>query len=227
VQCALVSNIIPRGSETYTSLSLKRLQEEQPINGLPANSNVTLQYVGLGVGVQNYTCASTTTSPIAVGAIATLFDITDHLKNTGDVSDDLSSNYLRAYEKKACVADAADLSDNSCEESINHLHLHVLGKHYFASIGGAAVPSFDIHSDDFLSAQKVGDVPAPADAYDGQNAAGAVDWIFLTTDGSPRSIALSEVYRVNTAGGVPGPSKCKLGATRFSVKYVAQYWFYK
>jgi hypothetical protein len=208
------------------TLTVQQLQVNQPTNGLVSNSNVTLEFAGLGVGVQNYSCASTSSAPKSIGAIATLFDVTKSLQKTGDVSSDLSTQYLKAYEKKACIADATDISDNSCEESINALNFDVLGKHYFASINGAGVPSFDIYKGDFLSAQKIGDVLAPADAYDGQNGAGAVDWLFLPNDGSGRSVGLSEVYRINTAGGVPDSTQCSTGVAQFSVKYAAEYWFF-
>ena len=178
------------------------------------------------MGVQNYSCASITSAPKSVGAVATLFDVTEFLQKSGDMSSDLSTQYLKAYEKKACILDATNLSDDSCEESINALNFDVLGKHYFASINGAGVPSFNIYAGDFLSAQKVGDLLAPAGSYAGQNGVGAVDWLFLPSDGSGRSVGLSEVYRINTAGGVPVSTQCSTGVTQFSVKYAAEYWFF-
>lgn len=209
-----------------TSLALVDLQTKQPTDNLPSNSNVTLQFVGLGVGVQNYSCASTTSAPKSIGAIATLFDITALLQHTADVTSNLTTDYLKLYQKKSCVIDASNLADDSCEESINILQFPILGKHYFANINGAAVPSFAINNGDFLSAQKVGDVAAPVDAYDGSSGAGAVDWLLLVADGTGRSVGLSEVYRINTAGGAPESTQCSTGVTQFSVKYAAEYWFY-
>ena len=141
------------------TVSLQVLQSEQPTNGLPSNSNVTLQFVGLGVGVQNYSCASATSEPVSVGAVATLFDVTSQLKKRNDSSADLSNQYLRHYKTKACTPNTADLSDDSCQESINTLRLPLLGVHYFENIDEVIVPSFNLpKDDDFLSAQKVGDV---------------------------------------------------------------------
>jgi hypothetical protein len=216
----------PHKGNGSSGLSLQDLQTQQPTNSLVSNSNVTLQFVGLGVGVQNYSCASTTAAPKSIGAIATLFDVTATLQKNSDLTSALSTKYLQNYEKVACTA-STNLDDNSCEESINTLNLPLLGKHFFASINGAGVPSFDIYNGDFLSAQKIGDVPAPAGAYAGQNGVGAVDWLFLPQDGSGQSVGLTEVYRINTAGGSPSPTQCSTGVSQFSVKYAAEYWLYE
>lgn len=211
-------------------LTIQQLQAAQPTDGLVSNSNVTLQYVGLGVGVQNYTCANTSAAPTNVGAIATLFDITKYLQaqKTPADSQSLPGAYLDAYdEETSCTQDASDLSDNSCEEAINSHHFAILGKHYFASINGKNVPTFDIYTKGaFLSAQKIGDVPAPAGSPQGNTSEPAVDWLFLPSDGTSRTHGLSEVYRINTAGGNADPSKCAEGIETFSVKYAAEYWFY-
>ena len=211
----------------HHELTVQQLQQRQPTASLVSNSNVTLQYVGLGVGIQNYSCSSTTATPQAIGAIATLFDITEFLQVTKDTSSTLSNKYLKMYQKQSCQANPTDLSDNSCEESINALHFSELGKHYFASINGAGVPSFDIYGQAFLSAQKVGDISAPDNAYGGgRQGFGAVDWLFLPSDGSSRSSGLSEVYRINTAGGNPDPNGCQSGESVLTYKYAAEYWFY-
>jgi hypothetical protein len=216
----------PHKGNGSTGLSLQDLQTQQPTNGLVSNSNVTLQFVGLGVGVQNYSCASTTATPKSIGAIATLFDVTATLQANSDLTSALTTKYLQNYESVACTA-STNLDDNSCQESINRLNLPLLGKHFFASINGAGVPSFDIYNGDFLSAQKIGDVPAAPGAYAGQNGVGAVDWLFLVQDGSGRSVGLTEVYRINTAGGDPEPTQCSTGVSQFSVKYAAEYWLYE
>ena len=212
---------------THQQLSIQQLQVQQPtLTGLASNTNATLQYVGLGVGVQNYTCASTTATPKSVGAIATLFDVTEFLQGTTDLSSNISAVYLKAYEGQSCKPNPADLSDHSCEENVNRLNFDVLGEHFFANVNGAGVASFDIYSQSFLSAVKAGDVKAPSNAYDGSNDAGAVDWLFLPSDGSSRTFGTSEGYRINTAGGTPTSDQCSDGKSAFSVKYAAEYWFY-
>ncbi|KAK3707847.1 hypothetical protein LTR37_011849 [Vermiconidia calcicola] len=216
----------PSYSETR-QLSVQRLQTNQPTLSLPSNSNVTLQYVGLGVGVQNYSCE--TGAPVSIGAIATLFDITEYLQQKGSSSRSrISKHYLKAYERQTCQA-SQNLDDSTCETSINYQNFAMLGHHYFTPVGDAAAPIFEIYDDQkLLSAQKVGAVPAPAKAYDGKEGFGAIDWLFLPSDGSQRTIGLSEVYRIHTAGGSPDPEGCAgvPAETVLSYKYVAQYWFY-
>ncbi|KAK5168154.1 uncharacterized protein LTR77_006722 [Saxophila tyrrhenica] len=208
-------------------MTVNQLQSRQPTQALPANNNATLQYIGLGVGLQNYSCASTTSTPKSIGAIATLFDVTDYLRDCGNPkTSKLSRQYLKAYNREACQA-SQDLSDDSCQEAVNFMDFDVLGKHYFGKPNGAGVPFFDIYDQAFLSAQKIGDVTAPESAYDGgKNGFGAVDWLFLPEDGSNRSQGLSEVYRIHTAGGAPDPQGCSSGDAVLSYKYAAEYWFY-
>lgn len=215
-----------KGKGKNPGVSLAQLQTQQPLDGLPSNSNVTLKYIGLGVGVQNYTCASTTSTPKSIGALATIFDLTAYLEKTDDLTTDISNKYLEAYQDIACTEDASDISNNACEERINSLHLPLLGKQFFADINGAGVPSFQLYNGEFLSSQKVGDVSAPAGSYAGANGAGAVDWLFLVQDGTGLSVGLTEAYRINTAGGDALSTGCSAGAAEISVKYAAEYWLY-
>ncbi|KAK3714499.1 hypothetical protein LTR37_007805 [Vermiconidia calcicola] len=223
--CAPAPPRYPDSSSRHTrQVSVQRLQTNQPTLSLPSNSNVTLQYVALGVGVQNYSCE--TGAPESIGAIATLFDITDYLQQKGRSR--VGKHYLQAYERQTCQA-SQNLDDNTCETSINYLDFSVLGHHFFTPVGDAAAPIFEIYDDQrLLSAQKVGVVPAPARAYDGEEGFGAIDWLFLPSDGSQRTVGLSEVYRIHTAGGSPDPEGCAAvpAETVLSYKYVAQYWFY-
>lgn len=216
-----------RTSRGAQELTANQLQAKQPTQSLPANNNVTLQYVGLGIGIQNYSCASTTATPKSIGAIATLFDATEFLQQCGNPkSSKLSARYLKAYLKQDCQA-SQNLDDSSCQDAANLLHLPTLGNHYFGSVNGAGVPFFNIDNGDFLSAQKVGVSPAPATAFNGgKNAFGPVDWLFLPSDGSDRTVGLSEVYRINTAGGNADPQGCASGDAVLSYKYAAEYWFY-
>lgn len=210
-------------------LTVEQLQTDQPtISPLASNSNATLQYVGLGLGVQNYTCASKNAAPKSDGAIATLFDITDYLEGTSDLTSNLSMKYLKAYQNEACWPNNVTLTDDTCQENINSelCGFDILGKHYFAEINGTGVPSFDIYDRAFLSAVKAGDVHAPPNAYAGKDGVCAVDWLFLPSDGSSRTYGLSEVYRINTAGGTPRSDACSKGNSTISIKYAAEYWFY-
>lgn len=221
------ADMCSRTARGASQLSTEELQAKQPTQSLPATNNVTLQYVALGVGIQNYSCASTTATPKSIGAIATFFDATEFLQECGDPkSSKLSARYLKGYLKQSCQA-SQDLDDSSCEDAVNFLHLPTLGNHYFGPVNGAGVPFFNIDSGDFLSAQKTGASPAPATAFDGgKHGFGAIDWLFLPSDGSDRTVGLSEVYRINTAGGNADPQGCASGDAVLSYKYVAEYWFY-
>lgn len=224
--CATPTYCTPTGCHAHPA-TIAQLQIEQPLLTLPSNSNVSLQYVGLGVGIQNYSCSSTTATPKAIGAIATVFDITDYMMQCGIAqSAELGVAYLKAYNKLACRA-SQNLDVNQCQLKANYEHLDQFGQHWFGDVAGVGVPFFSLPGRGFLSAQKVGDVPAPAGAFDGgKNGFGAVDWLFLPSDGSSRTRRFSEIYRINTAGGAPDPNGCSSGDMVLSSKYTAQYWYY-
>lgn len=205
----------------------QNLAAQQPTEeGLPSNNNATFKYVALGLGVQNYTCASTSATPVAAGALATLFDATNAYAKFPALIDHSTEPYLKIYEKQSCSKFGnPNVADDSCEQKANFARLPVIGHHYFANINGKGVPSFDVQHD-YLSCAKYGDVKAPSDAYAGSNNAGAVDWLFLADDTNGRTHGLKEVYRVETVGGVPAAGACSSGAKSIGVKYAAQYWFY-
>lgn len=105
-----------------------------------------------------------------------------------------------------------------------------LGRHFFDAAGA---PTFDLSAAApaalYFAGAKTGDVKAPAGADAGLLATGAVDWLQLGDNGLGKSVGVSSVYRVVTAGGVA--QACSVsGATPagqvFSVPYAAQYWFY-
>jgi hypothetical protein len=225
--CAPQAPACMRQENLKAPLDPVTLQSRQPTQGLPSNSNVTLQRIALGVGIQNYSCASTTSTPTSIGAIATLFDVQPWLQQCGNLqTSDLSRAYLKAYNQQSCQA-STDLDNNDCQTEINFLNFPVIGHHWFNSINGAGVPFFEIIPTGQISGQKVGDVPAPSGAFNGgKNGHGAVDWLFLTSDSSGLTSGLSEVYRIHTAGGNPAPDGCASGEKVLSYKYAAEYWFY-
>ncbi|KAK7744545.1 hypothetical protein SLS53_003430 [Cytospora paraplurivora] len=202
-----------------------------PATNLPSPpSDLTLKYVAIGHGIQNYTCASTSASAVNKGALAVLYDITPFYPGT-------PSTGLNAYEfgsiastvlwsrpiplnlqDPAATASVtpslpetdyqADPSDPfpSAREGIEltlggeGYDLDFLGHHYFDADSS---PTFDLLAADMLlSGAKKDDVKAPSGADAGIIDTGAVDWLELGDNGKGLSSGLSLAYRVVTAGGV-------------------------
>lgn len=182
---------------------------------LPSPSDgLTLKFVTLGRGVQNYTCAGGYGAPASVGAIADIFDITAFAEESADSSDFTGLPAAAAYLPLPGVQ---QLLDGRMPAGS---HAAVIGKHYFNSAG---VPTFDLSAKSSLLASKlVQKATAPADADAGPSGTGAVPWLKLDDAGG--SIGLKEVYRVYTAGG-NAPASCSAEGI-LSVEYSAMYWFY-
>lgn len=184
-----------------------------PGGPLPATA-LTLKYIALGRGIQNYTCASVGAAPAGAGAIATLYDAS----MVGQLSLDLVHMIPGMSVNSRPPAPGRDYT---LPPPANMLPL--LGHHYFAADG---TPTFDLKPvGKLLYSAKNGGTKAPANAPKGPAGTGAVDWLSLVakTDYNP-SVGLGQVYRVETAGGNP-PAKCTSTAV-ISVQYAAEYWFY-
>jgi hypothetical protein len=191
----------------------------------------TLKQVALGVGFQNYTCTAAGTyvqnvSP--AGAFAHLYDITDSVKKSS--GDDITRTAAKAFE--ACLKKikcSPSPSNGYCEKCYrmgeSALRRQSEGEHFFEQINGAQVPNFDMTAvGAYFSGKKGGSAKAPSNAYAGANGLGAVDWLYLIPNGSPRTHGVSSVYRIQTAGGV-APNSCTPGTT-LQVPYATEYWFY-
>jgi hypothetical protein len=103
-------------------------------------------------------------------------------------------------------------------------YAHRIGTHEFRSVAGANTPTFAF---DQLAAPwpvaqvaKANDTAAPESACPGLNGEGTVKWLLLKDAGTSQG-GVNEVYRVETAGGMP-PATCRGRPERFEVKYVAQ-----
>ncbi|KAI7185097.1 hypothetical protein D0869_00215 [Hortaea werneckii] len=193
--------------------STQELQSKQPLlDGLPSNTNITLRYVALGVGVQNYTCNGTSyvQTQSSDGALATLYDATAYLASNPSAISSLSIERLEAYE-----------ASHHCEESSNREpQLPNLGEHFFTS---DMVPTFDLFETEpqrKLSAAKIQAVEAPVPD--------TVSWLYLVDCEDGTSEGLEAAYRVETAKGV-APSSCNSEETgsQVAIAYTAQYWFYE
>lgn len=177
--------------------------------GLPTPAEGSkLTQVVVGRGTQNYTCDGNENSqPKAVGAVATLFDVTC-----------LAAMYPDISSKVPGMAVHFNL------DATNHLGpaaLPVSGHHYFTSSG---TPFFNLGELGQLPCSKNASADAPATAAVGQKGDKAVAWLRLLATKDATN-GLSEVFRVSTAGGSP-PATCKDLSGPFQVQYSAEYWFW-
>lgn len=179
---------------------------------LPAvAAGLVLKHVAVGRGTQNYTCGTNATAaPVAVGALATLYNATC-----------VASTYPDLLAAIPNVALQFNLTDQN-QKSLSPSNLAISGHHFFTN---ATTPFFDLDTSMKLGVapcSKNSSVPAPANASKGQGGKGfgAVAWLkLLTKDGATGN--LQEVYRVNTAGGSPPPT-CAGMPPAFEVQYAAE-----
>ncbi|KAF7908538.1 uncharacterized protein EAF01_004293 [Botrytis porri] len=177
------------------------------VSALPAPAG-TLTYVALGRGVQNYTCSAIGATPVALGAVASLYDATEYAK--------CASTALNNFPGIAVYTDLPSTS------SASFMGLKPLGKHFFDASG---TPTFDLSSvNKILYAAKTGDIDPPINSSPGPADTGAVDWLSLAAKSTYVSVGLTSVYRVETAGG-NSINPCTTAGIQ-SIQYAAQYWFY-
>ncbi|KAA1472028.1 hypothetical protein DENSPDRAFT_880953 [Dentipellis sp. KUC8613] len=177
-------------------------------------------FVALGVGVQNYTCANTSTYS-NTGAVAELFDISCLFKTPifGSIQDIVFAAWSEFPD---------DIPITAIETGFRILgNPDVLGQHYFVKNPSGAAgnsPVFDFTSSGqfngnknaFILAAKSGDIPSPDSKSD-------VDWLSLNRVSGELA---DQVFRVETRGGQP-PTSCTPGSSPdISVKYAAKYLFY-
>ncbi|KAJ6544524.1 hypothetical protein B0H19DRAFT_1076628 [Mycena capillaripes] len=190
---------------------------------LPANQTALVTpttdplFVALGVGIQNYTCSSATSTYASIGAVASLFDISC-LESTRV----FGSIQTLAYDfwNKA----PASFTATSIGSGVGAPFL--LGFHYFVTSpsGTGISPKWDFTStgsfvgnaNAFVLGAKVGDVLAP------KNSATNVDWLALN---NVQGSLASKIFRIDTVGGQP-PTSCVPGSAPISVKYTAKYFLY-
>jgi len=167
---------------------------------------------------QNYTCslASSDVKPVAVGAVATLYNASCLAANYADliaIAPNVAINIPLPADPSAPLPPA---------------NLGLLGHHYFRD---ATTPVFNLdttpeHQYGIAISKKKAQMDAPADAVKGQNGVGngAVPWLYLETINGTVG-GYKSVYRVNTAGGQP-PATCENMPSVFTVQYSADYYFY-
>lgn len=167
-----------------------------------AGTNTFLYHIALGRGTQNYTCENPTAAakPVAIGAVATLFNVTSLAYLSVDLLDILTvtaSIWKPPHHNVSLVKDSM-----------------LSGHHYFS--GTPPKPTFDLntpsHQYGLFIDQKLNSIPAPNPTHD-------VPWLELSGD-------KNLIFRVKTAGGLP-PVTCNGAPRVLTVDYAAQYWIYK
>lgn len=166
---------------------------------------------------QNYTCAnaSASTTPVSIGALASLYNVSCVAANYPDILAMLPSLALQyplpADPKSALMPSNIDLS----------------GHHFFET---TTIPIFNLDTTPaqqfgFMVAKKIAGSAAPSGTPLGGNGQGSVAWLYLKAeDGSTNN--LNSAYRLNTAGGSP-PKTCESMPATFTVQYAAEYWFWQ
>lgn len=165
---------------------------------LPSPSpDLKLKYVTLGRGTQNYTCSSSdaSTSPSAVGAVATLFDASWIVASVPKLLDQVPPLLEQLpLDNLTAAVGALDDDPSSNDRSL------AIGKHYFKD---TTTPFFDFRIsglDDWAAAQKSASVnaPSPSAAVLNDVSTSAVPWLQLIAKdgvGIKVSVSLSQTRR--------------------------------
>jgi hypothetical protein len=158
--CSLTSAVLPQRG------SAPELPDPSP--------GLTLKHVGMGRGTQNYTCATADDSsvPVAIGAMASLYDASCLISSNSELYDKLASRILQLSQAVNTL-----LVNMACQVFNAEI---LLGIHYFPL---PKTPLFDLRFNkdtDWATALVFAKVPAPVSAD-----TPAVDWLKLTRkDGS-------------------------------------------
>ncbi|KAJ5901794.1 hypothetical protein N7495_002322 [Penicillium taxi] len=183
-------------------------------SSLPQPDGLTPLYVAIGRGTQNYTCAtsSSTSTPVAIGAVANLYNATC-----------IAANYPDLLALLPSVAYKIALPQSEWA-SFPPANVDLMGHHFFQN---STTPEFNLDLTPekqfgYALTKKVDSISAPSSAAKGKY--GAVAWLYLTaisgTEGPYKS-----VYRVQTASGSP-PTTCEGMAPSFEIAYAANYYFF-
>jgi len=188
-----------------------------PENGL------SLARIVIGVGTQNYTCASNkaTDKPSAIGAYATLYDTSCVAATNINLL-----HSLPAILMQGVFGDQKRLL-NGVLSTIAYAGIHEFRPNptfdFVPSNGGAGFFAKGQSAQrQLFVGKKKENVACPPEANAGEF--GTVDWLNL--DSTPESIGLKRAYRVITAGG-KAPPNCEGRPATFEIAYATEYWFYK
>jgi hypothetical protein len=204
--CAL---LVVHASTAPTNLETDLFSGTSELLTPPAN--VSIKHVTIGHGIQNFTCASLNATPVAIGALANLYDATTLA---------FSNETALATAPSAAVYLPLVLSSNSSLVIPGLGTFPHIGQHFFSA---AEVPTFVFATlGEMLSGKTLATINAPAGSNPGPAGTGATTWLDLGDKGG--STGLSGVYRVLTAGGLPYKT-CQGQNESFSIPYAATYWF--
>jgi len=170
-------------------------------------SGLVLTHVAIGRGTQNYTCAnnSAQATPAPVGALASLFNATC-----------LAAPFPQLLNTMPGIALEFPVPDSSDPNSPANIFLS--GHHYFSDLTTAVFNlNTTLHDWGSVACKKNSSSSAPNPSMD-------VPWLKLTSK-SASGCTISEVYRLNTAGGLP-PATCAGQQSNIQVQYSAEYWFW-
>ncbi|KAG9779080.1 hypothetical protein KCU88_g4122, partial [Aureobasidium melanogenum] len=207
---------VKRSNGSGPTCDLSKAKMPTGTTPLPSPDGLTLAHVAVGRGVQNYTCANSTATPAAVGAVASFFNASC-----------VAADYPDLLELMPGVALEFPVPTGN---SLLEPSALGLSSHHFFSNTTTPVFAFDVPTGPQLgtvTGQKVHDCPAPVNAVVGPNGKGngAVAWLHITA----RSTTIGNikaVYRLSTAGGSP-PATCAGQPAAFSQDYSAIYWFWE
>lgn len=218
--CSLIPGLCTQpGNCDLSSTSMPLSPDQQNVLGLPATP---LSAIGLGFGVQNYTCSANNVF-VSAGALAEVFDISCLVSNDGGIVSTIQNDLFNFWN-------SSQAGDTTIQQLIDELPSTdaasaIQSQHYFISndAGGIspvwdfrAIPKFQGNDDAVFVGKILANV---SDANPSEN----VSWLHL---GKVSGDIADDIYRILTVGGVP-PSSCVSGTTQdISVKYVSHYWIF-
>ncbi|KAJ6464861.1 hypothetical protein C8R45DRAFT_777573, partial [Mycena sanguinolenta] len=168
-------------------------------------------YVLLGVGVQNYSCTSTTSTYASIGAVASLFDISCLIDTP-----EFASVQTTAFDIWSAAPSGTSANTIGSQVSAPTQ----LGYHYFVTSpsGTGISPEWDFTTTtgQYVIGAKVGDIAAPTDP------AVNIDWLALN---NAQGTLASKIFRIDTVNGQP-PTSCVPGSDPISVRYTSKYYLY-
>jgi hypothetical protein len=163
------------------------------------SSHLTLKYIAVGRGTQNYSCPSTdassrkTAAPTATGAAATLFDASCVASTSMTLLHELPAVAGRTpLGSLAFMAEMLSSTTNTSDL--------IIGEHYFDAAGD---PFFDLRlggDDDWMVATKDASVSAPARVYASDYESKDVAWLRLERK-KGQGIKVSDWQLINKFGG--------------------------